>query len=142
MVPEDSFRIQRTDSPFVFAATPTDVSQAGGVTDETAARIAADDAEEAARIAADSAERADRIAADNLEITARTNADNAEQVARSAAFANEANARYAADTAEATARSAGDTAAHFMMLDLSSLPTVDPGGGKVWLKAGDLHVGP
>ncbi len=149
MVPEDTFRVSKTDSPFVFAATPVDVSSVGGVTDETAARIAADEAETAARIAADSQEKAERIAADNAEAIARTDADNAEQVARSAAFANEARARTAADnllqtnlTDEAAARSAGDTAAHWMTLDFSGLPTTDPGSGKVWLKAGDLHVGP
>jgi hypothetical protein len=25
--------------------------------------------------------------------------------------------------------------------DFSGLPTADPGGGRVWLKAGNLHVG-
>ncbi len=27
-------------------------------------------------------------------------------------------------------------------LNLSGMPVADPGGGKLWLKAGDLHVGP
>jgi len=33
------------------------------------------------------------------------------------------------------------TAVSFAALDLSTLPTSDPGSGKPWLKAGDLHVG-
>lgn len=117
----DTYRIARQDSPFVFAAAPLDpVVVSGAVGDETAARIAADDAEKAARIAADSSERAERIAADNTEATARVNADAAEK----------------------TARIIGDAASTWMMLDFSGLPTTDPGSGRVWLKAGDLHVGP
>ncbi len=34
------------------------------------------------------------------------------------------------------------TAATFAALDLSGLPTSDPGGGKPWLNGGVLQVGP
>lgn len=34
------------------------------------------------------------------------------------------------------------TAAAFAALDLSGLPTADPGGGKPWLNGGVLQVGP
>ena len=131
LAPEDNIRVNRTDNPFYFRTTPTQVGQAGGVTDETAARIAADEAERDARILADSTERAARIAADNAEATARATAVNAEAVARHNEVLN-----------EGAIRAAGDTASHFAALDLSGLPTTDPGGGRVWLKAGDLHVGP
>lgn len=33
------------------------------------------------------------------------------------------------------------TMAAFAATDLSALPTSDPGGGRPWLKAGDIHVG-
>lgn len=41
-----------------------------------------------------------------------------------------------------TLRKSGTTGATALAdLDLSGLPVTDPGGGKPWLKAGDLHVG-
>ncbi len=49
----------------------------------------------------------------------------------------------AADAAEARATLALEvvSAAAIAALDLSSLPTSDPGGGKVWLNGGVLQVG-
>jgi hypothetical protein len=137
---DSSLRIQQLGYPSPFRTTTADLAEATGVGAETAARIAADNAEQAARIAADNtlqthinSEASTRAAADttlttNLatETTNRTNADNT------------LTTNLATET---TNRINGDTVAHFATLDFSGLPTADPGGGKVWLKAGNLHVG-
>jgi hypothetical protein len=101
---------------------------------ETAAREAADttlqnniNAEASARAAAD--------AALSTRITNETNA-------RTAAVQVETAGRIAGDNAEASARAAGDTAAHWASLDLSGLPTANPGSGKPWLSSGNIRVGP
>jgi len=89
-----------------------DASQAQDLADETTARVRAD-ASQSAQLAA--------------ETTARTNADT--------------NLQNALNT-ETTARQAGDTATHWASLDLSGLPTTNPGGGQPWLSSGNIHVGP
>lgn len=132
--PDTVLRVQQPGYPMPFKTTPGDLGDATGVGAETAARIAADNAEQAARIAADNALQTDITD----EATARTNADTTLQTN----ITNEASTRASADTTEAIARAAGDTVAHWMALDFSGLPTSDPGGGKPWLKGGDLHVGP
>lgn len=132
--PQAELRIQQPGYPMPFKTTPSDLGDASGVGAETAARIAADNAEAAARIAADNALQTNITS----EAGTRAGADTALQTN----ITNEASTRATADTAEATARASGDTVAFWMNLDFSGLPTADPGGGKPWLKAGDLHVGP
>lgn len=132
--PDTVVRIQQPGYPMQFKTTPGDLGEATGVTAETAARIAADNAEQAVRIAADNALQTSVT----NETTARTDADTTLQTN----ITNEATARIAADSSEVLARSTGDTVAHWMSLDFSGLPTTDPGGGKPWLKGGDIHVGP
>ena len=132
--PEAVLRIQQPGYPMPFKTTPADLGDATGVGGETAARIAADNAEQAARIAADNGLQAN--------ITSEANTRSAADTTLQTNINNEASTRATADTNEANTRAAGDTSAHWMSLDFSGLPTADPGGGRVWLKAGDLHVGP
>jgi hypothetical protein len=135
---DTTYRVWQVGNPNVFTADAAAMAQATGVPAETAARIAADAAETSARIAADGA-----------EATARANADAAEASARSTGDSNEASLRASADSTlqtninnEASARASGDTAAHWGALNLSGLPTADPGGGRPWLSSGILKVGP
>jgi hypothetical protein len=139
---------RRPDDANQYRATGGAVS-GSAVGDEASLRAAADaslqtqiNTEAANRANADTTETNARIAADNAEATTRANADTTETNARIAADNSEATARANADTTEASARVAGDTAAHFATLDLSGLPTSNPGGGKPWLSSGNIHVGP
>lgn len=129
-----TYRVWQANNPNTFVAGADVMAEATGVGKETQARIDAD-----AQLEAD-------IAA---EATARANADAAEATARANGDAAEASARTSADTtlqnninAEAGLRANGDTASHWSQLDLSGLPTADPGGGRPWLSGGILRVGP
>jgi len=138
--PETVLRIQQPGYPMPFKTSPADLGDATGVGAETAARIAADNAEEAARIAADNALQT-QITASSGDVTAEAAARAAADTTLQTNITNEANTRATADSTEPSARATGDTAAFWMSLDFSGLPTVNPGGGRVWLKVGDLHVG-
>ena len=138
--PDASLRVQQAGYPSPFQtptgqfSTPTDIAT------ETAARIAADNAEATARGNADATLQANI----NAEATTRGNADTTLTNNLTTETTNRTNADTTLQTninSEATARVSGDTAAHWMSLDFFGLPTADPGGGKVWLKAGNLHVG-
>jgi len=69
------------------------------------------------------------------ETTARQNADNTLQTN----INNEASARQAAD---AGLVQVSQLAVQWSILNLGFMRTTDPGGGRPWLKAGGLHVGP
>ena len=138
---DSAYRIWQPGNPNTFVANPEVMADATGVTDETAARVAAD----AALSTQISNETAARITADNTEASARSGADTTLQTN----INNEASARSSQDTTlqtninnEATARASGDTAAHFASLDLSGLPTSNPGSGRPWLSSGNIRVGP
>jgi hypothetical protein len=116
----------------VGSVVPPDLSDT--LASETAARISEDNA-----LQADiNAEANTRAAAD----TALSTRIASEANARTAAVQVETASRIAGDNAEASARAAGDTAAHWASLDLSGLPTANPGSGKPWLSSGNIRVGP
>jgi len=69
------------------------------------------------------------------ETTARENADNT----LTTNLSNETAARQAAD---AGLVQVSQLAVQWSILNLGFMRTTDPGGGRPWLKAGGLHVGP
>jgi len=108
---------------------------------ETTMRTAADAAELGARIAADTdfaAGGADARMAIDAETTARMAADAAEVAARAAAISAESAARGAADALLVPLASLG---ALWMALNLSTLPTADPGFGMPWLDGIHVSIG-
>lgn len=136
--PDTTVRIQHPGAPSPFRASTGGLATKDELQAETNARIAADSAEATARANADSAEATARTNADNLEITNRTNAINSEASTR----ASQDSTLQTNINNEASTRAAGDTAAHWMGLDLSGLPTANPGGGKPWLSGGVIRIGP
>jgi hypothetical protein len=82
-------------------------------------------------------EIAARIAADAAEATARA----AEDAALNAAIVAETNRAIAAENAILIGGSGGQTAAQWMLLDLSGLPTTDPGFGRPWLSGLVVQIG-
>jgi hypothetical protein len=90
-------------------------------------------------------ETAARVAGDDslhTQITNEAAARTAGDSANASALNTEASTRGVADANEIAARSYGDQPATWAARNYSGLPTSNPGGGQVWLNAGNLHVGP
>lgn len=117
-----------------------DAALASNIANEGVARAIADAALTTAIADEAAARRADRSTG-GVGVSAEAAARLAADSALGAMLAAETTARGLADSTETAARISGDTAAHIMTLDFSTLPTADPGHGRIWLSGLAVSVG-